>query len=78
VTERHNDTSSRIAVNSGAYVSGAAGTSLPGGITIGISQALTNAANIRFYGTIMIGRALTDAETTAARALLASKAGVTL
>lgn len=76
-TERHG-LAGRLAINNGAYATGDTGANVPGGITIGAASTGAAAGNIRFYGTIMIGRALTDAETTQAREFLASKSNVTL
>ncbi len=78
VTERHNNASSRIAINSGSYVVGTSGTSEPGGITIGAAQGGAFCTNMRFYGAVMIDRALSDNEITDVRAYLAARSGVTL
>jgi hypothetical protein len=78
ITERHSGASSRIAVNNGAYATGNAGATTPGGIRIGEANAGTGNANIRFYGCTMICRELTDAETSALRTYHGSKAGLTL
>lgn len=78
LTERHHGANGRVAVNNGAYVTGDTGTTAPGGITISADTAGTAAGNIRLYGTCMIGRALTDAETTQLRNYFAQRAAVTL
>jgi hypothetical protein len=83
VTEgRYASASSRIAVGSGAYTTGPdTGTNAAGGITIAApndTETWGENANIRFYGTVMIGRALSDTEIGDTRAFLASKSGVTL
>lgn len=78
ITERHDGLNSRLAVNNAAYVVGNTGITLPGGLTIAATTTGGSAANIRFYGTTMIGRALTDAEIANLRSYMAGKAGVTL
>lgn len=78
ITERHNGASSRIAANNAAYATQEAGASVPGGVTIGASGAGAAASNIRFYGTIMIGRALTITETDNLRSYFAVKAGIAI
>lgn len=77
-TERHNGASSRGATNSNAYTTGNAGTTAPGGVTIGANYQGAEASSVYFYGAAMIGRALTDTETSDLRSFMASKAGVTL
>lgn len=78
VTERGSGASSRLAVNNGAYVTGDSGPNAPQGITIGNNSDGGNPSSIHFYGAVMIGRALTDAEITRARSYFAQRAGVTL
>ena len=80
VTEQHNGASSRLAVNNIAYTVGNAGTSVPGGITIGASDLSVSAGNLYLYQLIMRGSttAMTDAQIAAGRALCAAKSGVTL
>jgi hypothetical protein len=77
ITERHAGASSRGAINSGAYVTGDAGADPTDGITLGGGGA-GNPANVRIYGVCMIGRPITDVETTALRKYLAAKSGASL
>lgn len=78
VTERHSGASSRIAINNGGYTTGDAGTTLPGGIALGNSAAVSSPGNARVYGILMRATGLTDAETASLRSYMADKAGVTL
>jgi hypothetical protein len=80
ITERHNGAASRYAQNTSAYATGNAGTSQPGGVTIGASSVAAQFGNIHLYQAIMRGgpTALTDAQISACRALCAVKSGVTL
>lgn len=78
LTERHAGAGSRVAVNSGAYATGDAGTTAPGGVSIANDNGNTGFSNIRLYGLCMIERALSDDEIGQLRAYLAGKAGVTL
>lgn len=79
ITERHNGASSRLAVNNGAYTTGNPGTTDPGGITLAAEQGGAGEFGfLRFYGAVMVGRTLTDAEITNLRTYMAGKAGVTL
>ncbi|RWN51391.1 MAG: hypothetical protein EOS04_24265 [Mesorhizobium sp.] len=75
VTERHANTTSRLAINDGAYVTGTTGTSVPGGVEL---FGNSNPANARCYGFIMRAGTMSDATITSTRAYLAAKAGVTL
>lgn len=78
ITERHNGASSRIAVDNGAYTTGNAGATLPGGITIGAGHDSANASDIRFYGSIMRAGQMDDETITKTREFLAAKSAVTL
>lgn len=78
VTERHNGGSGRLAVNSLAYVTGNSSTLLPAGISIGAKADGSEAAQLDFYGTVMIGRDLTDAEVATARRYQGLRCGVAL
>jgi hypothetical protein len=78
VTERHDGVNSNLAVNTGTYAVKDAGPYTPGGITIASDNTNSSYGNIRFYGTIMIDRALNGPEIDGARNFLASKSGVTL
>ena len=80
VTERHDGASSRLAANNVAYGTGNAGTTVPGGITIGASDLSANPGNLFLHQLIMRGGAvaMTDAEIAACRRLCAAKAGVSL
>lgn len=77
VSERHNGASSHLAVNNGAAVTGDAGIVAPDGIDIGATAGAA-AGNFRLYGVVMIGRALTEAETIQLRRFMAAKSGVKL
>ena len=78
VTERHNGASSRIAVNAGAYSTGDAGTTVPAVVSIGAYSDGISSSQMRLYGMVMIGRALTDSEIADTRSFMAGKSGVTL
>ena len=80
VTERHSGATSRVALNNAAYVTGDAGTSLGGGITIGANSTGGQWGNIFLHQLIMRGgpTAMTDAQVSACRALCAIKGGVAL
>ncbi len=78
VTERFNGASSRMAVNNNAYLTGDTGALVPGGVTIAANNGGSEAGAIRLYGVLMIGRALTDAETASLRTYMGAKAGLTL
>jgi len=78
LTERFSGSTSRVATNNGAYATGDAGSTLPGGLTLFANFDGTNPGNMRCYGLLMIGRDLTDTEVTDTRAFMAAKAGVTL
>lgn len=78
ITERQSGASSRVALNSDAYVTGNAGTAVPGGITIGANDVGTQAGNFHFHQLIERGgpTALVDAQIAYARALCTLKAGL--
>ena len=80
ITELHQGASSRLAINSTTYTTGNAGTTLPGGVTIGASSGALGPSNMYLYQMIMRGSttAMTDAQIAACRALCAVKSGVTL
>jgi hypothetical protein len=78
VTERFNGASSKVAINAGAYTTGAAGAAVPARLSIGAYVSGNSRSNVRMYGAVLISRALTDAEIASARSYLAGKAGVTL
>lgn len=80
VTERHQGASSRISVNNGAYVTGNAGTIVPGGLTVAASSSGGGPGTLDWYGTIMRGgvAAMSDAEIALCRRWCATRAGVTL
>lgn len=80
VTERFNGASSRLAFNSGAYVTGDAGTSTgAGGIRIGSFNGGALFGNFRLYGLIVRATAtLTDSEISGLRLHLASKCAAVL
>lgn len=77
VTERHVGGASQIAVNTGAYVTGNAGSTGPlGKFAIGADAAGASPSNIRFYGGVMRGGTMTDDEIAGLRAWLADRAGI--
>jgi hypothetical protein len=79
VTERHAATGARLGINADAYFTGNTGTTLPGGIALGGGGPVgLRFSNIRLYGVVMIGRPLSDSETSQLRSFMAGKAGVTL
>lgn len=78
LTERHSGATSQLAVNAGGHAVASAGTTAPGGITLGAFHNGSGAAHARIYGVIMVGRQLTEAEIAGARRFLAARAGVAL
>lgn len=78
VTERHDGSGSRAAINKNAYVTGDIGTDAPGGLTLFAEFGGALPSNTRNYGVVMIGRRLSDAEITLTRGYLAAKSAVTL
>ena len=80
VTEKWAGAASRIAVDNNGYVSGDAGPGNPDGISLGSAGGAIGArfGHIRLYGIVMIGRALSDAETARLRRFMAARAGVAL
>jgi hypothetical protein len=67
-TERHAGAGSHYAVDNLTPVTGdSGGTTPPGGITIGADPNGAAGANMRFYGAMMIGRTLTNAEIASLR-----------
>ena len=80
ITELHSGAASKIALNDQTALTGAAGASAPGGITLGATYTNTQPGNFFLYQTIMRGSttAMTDAQISACRALCAIKSGVTL
>ncbi len=78
VTERHIANASKIAVNSGAYVTGDAGAVAPTSLNLGASGSATAASNVRFYGAVERAGSMTDSEIAQLRTWLGAKCGVTL
>ncbi|MFN3945185.1 MAG: hypothetical protein ACK4K7_09670 [Allosphingosinicella sp.] len=78
VTERFDGAASRIAVNKAAFAVGNSGSAGVAGVSLGGRSAGTSGAQMRLYGMLMIGRALSDAETGRLRAFMAARAGVAL
>jgi hypothetical protein len=65
--------------NFAALTGGNAGTSGPGGFTVGCeSNTFSRFANTMWFGGITIGRALTTPETNSCRTFFGAKAGLTL
>lgn len=77
-TERHSGANSRLAINSGAYTTGDAGTTLPGGITLFASNGGAGPSNVRCYGLTMREGLLSDSQIGQLRKYYAKKAGVAL
>lgn len=77
-TERFDGANSRLSINAGAASTVALPANVPNQISIGARSSGAAASNIRYYGGIMICRALTDAEISATRNYLATKSGVVL
>ncbi len=80
ITEQFNGVSSRISINGGPYTTGDVGAGSPDGWTIGAaSTALGSgfAANIRFYGGVMIAGLLSDANILNLQNYFAGKANPT-
>jgi hypothetical protein len=78
VTVIANSSSSKLAVNAGAFSEGDAGTNDAGGITFGSDGNGGSPTPMRLYRAIGIGRILTDPEIADARAWCAAPAGVSL
>lgn len=78
VTERHHGAASRLAINQGSYVTGDAGTALPGGITLFSDHVPGNFGHYRLYGVCMVGRALSEAEIQRTRRFMAARAGIAI
>jgi hypothetical protein len=77
VSEFFSGASSSLVVDNGASNTGNPSTAAPGGLTIGALGAGTSAfSNIRWYGCIAIGRALTGPETANCRTFFGAKAGL--
>lgn len=76
IAERFDGAGSRIAINGGAATTGNAGTGLANMISVGGRVSGSGASNIRFYGVVMIGRALNDAETLRLTRFMARRAGI--
>lgn len=77
VTEQYDGASSRVSINGGPSATGDVGSGAPNGWTIGAaSTALGSgfAANIRFYGGVMIAGSLSDVTLTSLQSYLAGKA----
>lgn len=73
VTERHSGVTSRVAINSGNYTTGAANTNVPGGITIFSDNLGTSNANARLSGLVMRAGAMTTQQVVNMRAYLVAK-----
>lgn len=78
VSERHDGTASRIALNNGAPAIGNAGTVAPGGVTLGANFGGNANGNVRIYGLVVVGRILKDSEAARLRRFMANRAGVAL
>lgn len=68
-----NGVSSILRLNGSASGTGSAGTTAPGGITIGASNTPNSFSGVRFYGVIMTTKALSAGEITDAESYLTSK-----
>jgi len=78
ITERHNGTSGRIAVNNTAYVTGDTGTNAMAGLTLFSQTTGGSYSNTRCYGVIIREGTMTDTQIANARTWLGAKAGLTL
>lgn len=78
LSEVYSPTAQSLTVNNGPPAVGVAGSSAPNGITIAAQRFGTGNCNMRFYGVVMIARALTTDETAHTRAWIAAKAGAAL
>ena len=78
VTEVHDNTASRIAVNNGAYTTGTSGSTVGGGLTLFGSSGGANLANVRIYWVCMVQGVLPEYHIMALRRIAARKAGIAL
>lgn len=78
LTERHNNTNSRSALNNNSYTTGTSGSSVPGGVTVSASDGGSNLPPMYLYGLIVANSDLPDADITSCREWCADRAGVTL
>lgn len=77
-SEFFNGISSGYTVDHNSSATGNPGTSAAGGSTVGSRGAATNLGNIRWYGGIHIGRALTGGEAASCVTFFGAKAGLAL
>lgn len=73
VTERHNGASSRGAINSGAYDTGDAGATLPGGITVFANRTINVFSNAKCFEAVERQGTMTDSQIDQLRAYVAAK-----
>lgn len=78
LTERWNGASSRFATNNGSYSTVNPNTNNADGYTLATHGSGSTNSNIRFYGSIVIGRTLTDPEIAKCRTFFGAKAGLVL
>lgn len=78
ITERHNGASSRIALDNGSYVTGNAGTTVSGGITIGASNTPNNYHALRLYGMVADNSDISDANIALIRTRMGNLIGLSL
>ncbi len=80
ITERYDGNSSRVCKNSDAYITGAAGATVPGGMTIGASWNGAQFGNFDFFGCVVkhSSTVMTDTQIEEYKAYLAGLTGVTL
>ena len=74
-TERHNGASSRIAVGTGSYTTGNAGTTVPGGMTLGALYSGAAYFSGRIGAVAMAQADLSDADITTLRQWVAAASG---
>lgn len=79
VTEIINGASSKIAVDNNSYSTGNPGAGSPGGFMVSGQGGTGNlTSNIQWFGSVVIGRVLTDPEIANVRTFLGTKGGLTL
>lgn len=78
VTEIYDGAASKLAVDNGAYATGNPGASAAGGFAIGAQIAGAGPAAVSYYGSVVIGRVLTDPEIAAARKWAGALASLSL
>lgn len=73
ITERHDNTNSRVAIDNAAYTTGTSGAGALSGLSLG--KGAGSAENFRMYGVVMVSRYLTNSETANLRTYMGAKQG---